>query len=189
MNNKNNTKTLIIITYVVALLMFGLDQYTKQMVIQHLPIIVDVDGQKITQYAESYKLVSWLWLTHVVNFGAAFSILYGKKYILLFMASLISAGVIYFEVTSRAYRTKVLSSALGFIMAGAAGNVFDRVRLGYVTDFFDFRNSAGQNVWPIWNVADMSIDIGIVLLIIYFFFQENKNKKTTATEDQEVSSQ
>lgn len=187
MNNKNNTKTLIIITYAVALLMFGLDQYTKQMVIQHFPVIVDVDAQRITQYAESYKLVSWLWITHVVNFGAAFSILYGKKYILLLMASLISAGVIYFEITSRVYRTKVLSSALGFIMAGAAGNVFDRVRLGYVTDFFDFRNSAGQNVWPIWNVADVSIDIGIALLIIYFFFQEDKNKKTT--EDQEVSAQ
>ena len=176
----------ILITYVIGILMFGLDQMTKQMIINAMPITIDTASQTFGQYP-SYKFLPWLWFTHVVNFGAAFSILYGQKNLLLLMAFVISSGVVYFEVTSREYRTKTLSAAIGFIMGGAAGNIFDRARQGYVTDFFDFRNSAGQNVWPIWNVADVSIDIGIALLVIYFFFQESKIEKKRAEEKQEVS--
>lgn len=52
----------------------------------------------------------------------------------------------------------VYSISLSFILAGALGNLIDRLRLGYVIDFLDFR------IWPIFNVADSAITIGAILL-------------------------
>lgn len=174
------------ITYVTALIMFGFDQWTKQMVIDAMPIMVDVANKTFSSH-ESYKFLSWLWFTHVVNFGAAFSTFYGKKYLLMTFAAVIATGLIIYERRSNHERTKVLSFSMGFLLAGAFGNLFDRVRLGYVTDFLDFRNGAGQNVWPIFNIADVSINIGIVLLVIYYLFQEGKvNKIDDDMEDEEI---
>lgn len=169
------------ITYITTLVMFGLDQWTKQIVINTMPITVDVASRTFST-SESYKFLSWLWFTHVVNFGAAFSTFYGKTYLLLGFAGLISAGIIIYERRTSAIRPKILSFSLGFLLAGAFGNLFDRARLGYVTDFLDFRNN-GQNVWPIFNVADISINIGIVLLIIYYIFIEEKLEKQRQLEN------
>lgn len=200
----NNIKKAILITYIVAIIMFLLDQGTKQWVINTMPITVDTTSQTFSSHP-SYKFLPFLWFTHVVNFGAAWSIFYGKRFTLLLLAGCISLGVIYFEFTSRKYRTKTLSAAIGFIMAGAAGNIFDRARMGYVTDFFDlrwawadtnpitimghkfFEFKEGYNIFPIWNVADMSIDAGIALLIIYFFFQEHKIKKDLDTSSENTT--
>lgn len=174
-----------VITYVVAIIMFGFDQWTKQMIIDAMPITVDVINKTATQY-ESYKFLSWLWFTHVVNFGAAFSTFYGKKYLLMTFAAVIATGLIVYERMSYRERTKVLSYSMGFLLAGAFGNLFDRVRLGYVTDFLDFRYNS-QNIWPIFNIADVSINIGIVLLIYYYIFQEPKITKAAENmEDDEI---
>ncbi|MFN8578937.1 MAG: signal peptidase II [Candidatus Sericytochromatia bacterium] len=175
MSESNKKNIAIAITYVTTLVMFGLDQWTKQMIINAMPISVDVINKTATSY-KSYEFLSWLWFTHVVNFGAAFSSFYGKKYLLLAFASIISIGIIIYERQSARIRPKILSFSLGFLLAGALGNLFDRARMGYVTDFLDFRNN-GHNVWPIFNVADVSINIGIALLVIYFLFIEGKMSK------------
>lgn len=179
MSNKKSIAAAI--TYITTLLMFGLDQWTKQMVINAMPITVDVANKTFTT-SESYKFLSWLWFTHVVNFGAAFSTFYGQKFLLLSFALIISTGIIIFERRSANTRPKILSFSLGFLLAGAFGNLVDRARMGYVTDFLDFRNN-GQNVWPIFNVADISINIGIVLLVIYFLFIEGKLEKQKQIDD------
>jgi signal peptidase II len=182
-SNKKNIA--ITITYLTTLIMFGLDQWTKQMIINAMPITVDVANKTFTSY-DSYKFLSWLWFTHVVNFGAAFSTFYGKRYLLLAFAGIISVGIIIYERQSARIRPKILSFSLGFLLAGAFGNLFDRFRLGYVTDFLDFRNN-GQNVWPIFNVADISINIGITLLVIYYIFIEAKLKQEDENmEDDEI---
>lgn len=172
-----------LITYIVMIIMLALDQISKQLVINHMPIQVFVDTQKYTA-SETHEIFWWLWLNHVVNFGAAWSIFFGKTYLLLLFALVIFSAIVYYEVISRNVRTKTLSAGLGFIMGGA-GNFIDRARMGYVTDFFEFRNRAGHNAFPIFNVADMSIDAGIVLLIIYFFFQEDKIKKAKTSTNEE----
>ena len=164
-----------IITYLVTLFSFGLDQWSKQAIINAMPITVDVINHTYSRYP-SYEFLPFLWFTHVVNFGAAFSSFFGQKYLLILFASTISLGIMVFEWMSRKERTKLLSFALGFILAGAWGNLFDRIRLGYVTDFFDLRYQ-GNNIFAIWNVADMSIDLGIGLLILYYIFQEGKQPK------------
>lgn len=182
----SNKKTIaFIITYSVALMMFGLDQATKQMIIDAMPITIDVANTKYTTY-KSYEFLPFLWFTHVVNFGSAFSAFYGQKALLLTLVGAIMIGMIYYERQSASSRHKILSYSLGFLLGGALGNWFDRARLGYVTDFLDFRINS-QNVFPIFNVADISVNIGIGLLIIYTFFLEPKIKKEEENmEDDEM---
>ena len=182
-SNKKNIAPLI--TYLTAFTMFGMDQWTKQMIINAMPITIDFVTKRGSEYP-SYQFLSWLWFTHVVNFGAAFSTFYGRTYLLITFAAVIAAGLIIYERRSYRNRTKVLSFSMGFLLAGAFGNLFDRVRLGYVTDFLDFRSN-GQNVWPIFNIADVSINIGIFLLVIYYLFQEEKIRKAEENmEDDEI---
>ena len=69
-----------------------------------------------------------------------------------------------------------LGIALGLLIGGAIGNLIDRFRLGHVTDFIDI------GPWPIFNIADSSIVIGIGLMLFYFWFLEDKpNKKAETT--------
>ena len=58
--------------------------------------------------------------------------------------------------------------SLSLIAAGGIGNLIDRITYGYVVDFFDFR------VFPIFNVADISVSVGCGLLLIYMFFIESR---------------
>ena len=150
--------------------MFIFDQWSKQSIISAMPISVDIMTKGVTKYP-SYEFLPFLWFTHVVNFGAAFSSFFGQRYLLILFAGTISLGIMAFEWMSRKERTKLLSFALGFILAGALGNLFDRIRLGYVTDFFDLRYQ-GNNIFAIWNVADMSLNLGYALIIFYYISQE-----------------
>ena len=61
--------------------------------------------------------------------------------------------------------------ALGLIFGGTVGNLIDRLRLGYVTDF------VGVGIWPVFNVADSSLTIGIILFAyIVLFMTQTKNQ-------------
>ena len=64
--------------------------------------------------------------------------------------------------------TLSMSLALGFILGGAAGNLVDRIRSGYVIDFLDFR------IWPVFNIADSAITIGAGLLILNLFLNRSE---------------
>jgi signal peptidase II len=70
----------------------------------------------------------------------------------------------------------VLSAGLALIMAGALGNLMDRVSLGYVVDFLHVHYA---NVWnfPIFNLADVAINLGVVLVLIDSFFLEAKRRE------------
>jgi signal peptidase II len=101
-------------------------------------------------------------LTYIQNLGAAFGILPGKRIFLLVIASVVAAFVVIFHkhIRKRDILTQV---ALGFIFGGSVGNILDRFFLGSVTDFFDMR------FWPIFNFADIFINVGVFLLIIKAF--------------------
>jgi signal peptidase II len=58
----------------------------------------------------------------------------------------------------------LLKTGLGLVLGGAIGNFIDRIRLGYVVDFIDFR------VWPVFNIADSAVTIGVIMLVFYFLF-------------------
>ena len=69
--------------------------------------------------------------------------------------------------------------SLGLVLGGTVGNLIDRLRLGYVTDFIDF------GYWPAFNVADSSISVGVAVLIIGMWIMERR-AKATINEDADI---
>tara|TARA_Y100000310_G_scaffold232222_1_gene234970 strand:+ start:224 stop:658 length:435 start_codon:yes stop_codon:yes gene_type:complete len=140
----------------VVLLIAGIivlvDQLTKLLALNNLgsvPIIKNV-----------------LHLTLVKNTGAVFGMMHGQNVILIWI-SLIVVGFILF------YLEDLCESKAGMVMTalvigGAVGNLIDRIRVGYVIDFIDFR------IWPVFNVADSAIMVGVIGLVILSFYENKK---------------
>ena len=108
-------------------------------------------------------------LTLVYNPGIAFGLFRQYENILLIIITL-SLVVLFFWATRLTRSSHLLRTALALILGGATGNWLDRIRIGAVIDFFDFR------VWPVFNVADSSISVGVGLYLIYFFTRKRKEK-------------
>ncbi|MBE8159172.1 MAG: signal peptidase II [Betaproteobacteria bacterium] len=115
----------------------------------------------------AYQITDFLSLTFVQNFGAAFSFLADgggwQRYFLSAISITASVAIIIwmFQIHPR-HRLKL--SALSLILAGAIGNMIDRIFSGFVIDFIDF-HYAGWG-FPVFNLADSLIFIGVVLLLI-----------------------
>jgi signal peptidase II len=102
-------------------------------------------------------------LTYVQNRGAAFGLLQDQT------TFFVLVGIVVIGVIAASYRYLprsgfLLHLALGLQLGGAIGNLIDRVRQGYVVDFVDFGYRA--NWWPVFNVADSAIVIGVALLAL-----------------------
>jgi signal peptidase II len=102
-------------------------------------------------------------LTYVENRGAAFGLLQDQTMFFVLV------GILVIGVIAASYRYLprsgfLLHLALGLQLAGAVGNLIDRIRQGYVVDFVDFGYHA--NWWPVFNVADSAIVIGVALLAL-----------------------
>jgi signal peptidase II len=113
------------------------------------------------EYAAPVDLLGGLVrLDYTRNSGAAFGFYQGGGALLAVVAIGVSA-VIVFAYRRLARSPWVVRAALGLILGGAVGNLIDRVRLGYVVDFIDLR------WWPVFNVADSAIVIGVALLVVH----------------------
>ncbi|MCK9603624.1 MAG: signal peptidase II [Candidatus Omnitrophica bacterium] len=101
----------------------------------------------------------FFYLTLVHNRGAGFGILKDQAILLVF-TSLFAVILIYLGLKKNKIYKKpdITSISLAFILGGALGNLIDRLFLGYVVDFLDFR------IWPVFNIADSAITIGAILL-------------------------
>lgn len=141
---------------IIVLSVFSLDQLTKYLVTENL------------LYNQSIPVIKGIFhVTLIHNRGAAFGILKNQTPLFIF-ASLFAIFLICRELKNnkpprqRFWRggkhKKPYIISLSLILAGALGNLIDRVFLGYVIDFLDFR------VWPVFNLADSAITIGAVLL-------------------------
>ncbi len=97
-------------------------------------------------------------LTLIHNRGAAFGVLKGQVYLFILMAVICVALISLYLNRQRRKRPSLYNISLGFILAGALGNLIDRLCFGYVIDFLDFR------IWPVFNVADSAITVGAILL-------------------------
>jgi signal peptidase II len=134
-----------------TLAVIALDQWTKALARTYL---LGPDGRG----PRSIPLVGdYVRLTYVENRGAAFGLLQDQT------TFFILVGVVVVGVIIASYRQIkepgwTLNLALGLQMGGALGNLFDRIRYGYVVDFFDL------TVWPVFNVADSAICVGVALL-------------------------
>jgi signal peptidase II len=123
----------------------------------------------------------WFSLVHARNTGAAFSTMEGQ--LVLFLVFTAIALVVIVDLARRQEaHTRFVPFTLGMILAGALGNGIDRLRLGYVVDFFKayageeplrswFIDRWGTNVWPIFNVADSMLLVGVALFALRFLTQ------------------
>ena len=109
-----------------------------------------------------------LWLTYVQNQHGAFGLFGSHPLILAALASVVLVSFfIWYRQERGGWGTHV---AFALILGGAIGNIADRIRLGYVVDFFDLR-------WfPVFNVADSCITIGVALLLLRMIVHEAKPK-------------
>ena len=101
-------------------------------------------------------------LTYIQNTGAGFGILKSQTSILIFI-SLVVIGVIFYYFDRIKEKEVLLQVLVGFVLAGTIGNLIDRLAYGFVIDFLDFQ------IWPIFNVADSFVTIGVIGLIIYLW--------------------
>lgn len=98
-------------------------------------------------------------LHYVENTGMAFGLFQNGNLFLIFVMTAVLIYLAYSWKELAAYGKMVKWGAL-FIFAGAVGNLYDRIKLGFVVDFLDFR------VWPVFNIADSFITVGGVLLAL-----------------------
>jgi len=96
-------------------------------------------------------------ITLVLNPGAAFGILEHQQWFFIVVALLLFAAVAFFY-RRLALLSQTLRLGVALFVGGALGNLIDRIRLGCVVDFFDFR------IWPVFNVADTAIVLGVGLI-------------------------
>lgn len=128
--------------------LLALDQWSKWQVLTKM-----VQG-------ESIPLIKGVFhLTYVRNPGAAFGMLPDKIIFFVVVTVLVVAGLGFYA--TRIGKDKILlKTGLALMVGGAVGNLIDRVRFGHVIDFFDFI------VWPVFNVADVGICIGVGILFL-----------------------
>lgn len=146
--------------YWLAVLFFLIDLISKQVIIR----IIDL--------ASSIKIIpNFFYLTYVRNEGAAFSI-FENQQILILLVTFFALFFINNYLTNQKIN-KIESFSYSLITGGILGNLFDRIVYGYVIDFLDFR--FGSYHYPVFNLADTFIVIGVITLMIYSFYEWRKN--------------
>ncbi len=111
-------------------------------------------------------------LTYILNPNSAFGLLKFPNIVFITIALLVILIIIFLLRKKIAQKNKLVFFSLIFILGGSLGNMIDRLRMGSVIDFLDFR------IWPIFNIADSAINIGLFLLIIHFLFHKEDDQPT-----------
>ena len=152
--------------YAVGLLILAADQLTKLAAVRLLPT------------GESRPLLgAYLSLTVQRNTGAAFGMFPAATTALIALAAII---IIFIAVWGPqiAQSNRLLATGLAMALGGAAGNLIDRLRLGYVLDFLDL------HFWPVFNVADIGITCGAILVVIALFLRTRTDQHNNHTKTQ-----
>lgn len=111
----------------------------------------------------------WIHLEHVRNFGAAWGVLSGQKWLLVAFTVLV-IGVIGLSAREVAARGRLAATGFGLILGGAVGNLIDRIVFGHVTDFFDLDTPFPiLQTFPVFNIADSALTVGVVLMLVSMF--------------------
>ena len=137
---------------------FLFDQITKEIVIRNLKVGYSIPEDGFFRF------------THVRNFGSAFSIINDANLFLMIVGIFAIIFIFYFLM----FYTKdsnLLQIAISLQLSGALGNIVDRVRLGSVTDFIDVGS------WPVFNIADSCISVGMFLLVVHILFSWKNDVK------------
>jgi signal peptidase II len=141
-----------LIFFLVALFIIVADQLSKAWIRSSLP-----EGHSLFR-------LGFFRLTHVHNTGAAFGLFPDQSLILTIFAIIAGIAVLFFVFYGHRYFSWLedLSTMLvfGLVLGGTVGNLIDRFRFGYVTDFIDF------SYWPAFNIADSAVTVGVILFAL-----------------------
>lgn len=138
--------------WIIAIIVFIVDRITKLAILNKFSL------------GESIAVLPFISITYVQNTGTAFGLLQNASVLFIILAALVSAYILY---TYRRYSGIVLV-ALALLLAGALGNLLDRILYGSVTDFINF------HIWPVFNIADSAITIAIILLLFHELVQKRR---------------
>jgi signal peptidase II len=155
--------------YLIALAVVLTDQATKEIVVRTMRL-----GQSIPIVPGYFDL------TYVLNPGAAFSLLATLPEKIrnpFFIAISVAAAILIIVYRARHLRGHRLASvSLGLVLGGAVGNLIDRIRYGVVVDFLDAH--VHQYHWPVFNVADSAISVGVTLLLLEMFLEWRRERQS-----------
>ena len=148
-----------LIYYDLILLIIILDQVTKWLV-----------ARTVTLYGSLTVIPGFFNITRIHNKGAIFGAFSqtGNRLVFLILtaASLVALGLVIYYFVKTPASERGMKLALSLILAGALGNLLDRIFRGYVVDFLDFYIWRAH--WPFFNVADSCITVGALLLLFFF---------------------
>lgn len=153
--------------FVIAIVAMVLDQITKRMVEADIALGASVNIPGLSPY------LTW---THTQNTGASFSMLQNAGGFFIIVAIVVSGLIIYYapRLPADDWLSRV---GLGLQLGGAIGNMVDRLRQGYVTDFVHFRIPEIGFDWPVFNVADSCIFVGVIVLLFSSFMRERREAR------------
>jgi signal peptidase II len=152
-----------LIILIIALL--GIDQWTKELVAGSMS-----EGETVGVLNDFFHI------TYVKNYGVAFGMFQGEIRTISIVAIVAILGIIYFMIKQLKPHEVISKYAYAFILAGAIGNMIDRIYRGFVVDFADFRG-----VWKfVFNMADVWINVGVFLLILEVIILERKKKNNSS---------
>lgn len=146
--------------FLTALLVLVVDQLSKYYVVTHFRLNESVPVIE--------NIFHW---TYILNPGAAFGMMAGNRWIFVLIAASVLVGIWFLRKDIKEGGCW-LQYGTALFAGGALGNLIDRARQGLVIDFFDFR------IWPIFNVADIGICVGVGMIIwkvLVMEYLENKN--------------
>lgn len=151
-------KRILLIYATLLVLVLALDLYTKSFI------------QHAMKQGESHVLIkNFFSITYVKNTGAAWGIFSGHTEIFYPITLIAAIAIIYYFVKSKSALSRL---GLTLVFAGLLGNLFDRVTLFYVRDFLDFIIFGYD--FPVFNVADMGVVIGMGCLLLEIIIEEFK---------------
>ncbi|WHA10498.1 signal peptidase II [Enterococcus montenegrensis] len=146
----------MIIFILIAVLLIVVDQLVKGWIVANIAL-----GTSMPIIKNVFSL------TYFQNTGAAWSMLEGQMSFFALVTT-VAVGACSYLLYKNRNGAKLYSLGLSLVLAGALGNFIDRMRLGYVVDMFqtDFVS------FPIFNVADSCLVVGVILIFIYILFEE-----------------
>ncbi len=154
----------------ISALIVVLDQVTKLAVKERFFL-----GESIEVLGDVLRL------TYIENPGMAFGIRIGGKYFFTVFATLATAVILFYLYRIR--HERLLSRfSLALIFGGAIGNLIDRYAYGQVIDFVDVGLNPTSWRWPVFNVADSAVTVGMLMLVFFVLFEQEAKPAETAAE-------
>ena len=171
----NRTLRDYLILVLPAAVIVALDQWTKWLVRQNIEFGTQWLPERLGWLSPYARIVNWS------NSGAAFGMFQNGNLVFTILAIIVIIAIIYYypQVEANDWTLKL---AMGLQLAGASGNLIDRLLVGKVTDFISI------GTFAVFNFADSSITVGVIVLLIGVWIKERQEKKKT-TELQATSEQ